>query len=87
MALCVRKAGIDWVVIAGALSWAVLCVVWLLSGSGYQFINPAAYGLTTRILLSNPETAPDASKAIEAQGYLSLLEQRRLSARIAALPE
>lgn len=81
MALCMRKGGIDAVVVAAALGWTVLCVVWLLGGSGYQFLQPTAFELTTRFLLSNPVTALDASETIQAQGYLSLIEQHRLLAR------
>lgn len=83
MTLCMRKAGIDAVVVAAALGWAVLCVVWLLGGSGYQFLQPTAYELTTRFLLSSPVTVSDASESIQAKGYLSLIEQHRLLARIA----
>jgi len=78
-----RRGGIDAVVVAAALSWAVLCVVWLLCGSGYQFLQPTAYELTTRFLLSTPETASQALETMQAQGYLSLIEQHRLLARIA----
>jgi uncharacterized protein involved in exopolysaccharide biosynthesis len=83
MALWMRKAGIDAVIVAAVLGWAVLCVVWLLGGSGYQFLQPTAYELTTRFLLSSPETASDASQTIQAQGYISLIEQHRLLTRIA----
>ncbi|CAD0266050.1 conserved hypothetical protein [Pseudomonas veronii] len=83
MVLGMRKARIETVVVAAALVWAVLCVVWLLCGSGYQFLQPTAYELTTRFLLSSPETASEASETIQAQGYLSLIEQRCLLARIA----
>lgn len=83
MALCIRKGGIDAIVVAAALGWTVLCVVWLLGGSGYQFIQPTAYELTTRFLLSNPVTAADALETIQAQGYLSLIEQHRLLSKTA----
>lgn len=83
MDLCMRKIGIDALVVAGALVWAVLCVLWLLAGSGYQVLQPTAYEITTRFLLSSPETALDASEIIQATGYLSLIEQHGLTARIA----
>lgn len=82
MGLCIRKPGIDAVIVTAFLGWAFLCVVWLFYGSGYPFLQPTVYELTTRFLLSSPETASEASKIIESQGYLSIIEQRRLLSRI-----
>jgi hypothetical protein len=78
-----RKVESDVVLVAAALGWAVLFVVWLLCGSGYQFVQPGTYELTTRILLSSPLTASEASDVIQAHGYLSMIEQHRLLSRIA----
>ncbi len=82
MSTIIRKPGIHLLVGMLALTWAVLCVGWLFFGSGYQFIHPTAYELTTRTLLSFPETAAEASEVIQAKGYLSIIEQNRLLTKI-----
>lgn len=81
--LLMKKPGFGTLLIGAALGWLVLCVVWLFCGSGYQFVQPSAYEFTTRILLSSPETAAEARGAMQAHGYLSIVEQNRLFSRIA----
>lgn len=64
--------------IAGTVSWVGLCGLWLFFGSGYQFVQPEAYRLTTHMLLSNPATTDEASKVLLADGYLSIFDQNRM---------
>ncbi len=73
-----RMFRIEVVLLAATATWAVLCLGWLFFGSGYQFLQPVAYEFTTSILLSNPETAPAAAKQLQDQGYLSIVDQKRM---------